>query len=189
MRFGNDEVRDRRLRMISGALAAGGLVACSAPAAPAKDLARMSTPPLLWSDVQQVGVYCLVTSPRGVEADLQSRICDRLRELASVGSPAPVRAIPIGDPAILHRGTVTMILQGTIHRTSGVAPGAAGEFIAFSVRPFRTGDEASFTGSAVHVARLDSGVESPALATALSAALAETLPWRAPAPFTARPIQ
>jgi hypothetical protein len=187
MRLGYADVRDCSIPAVAGSIIAALVAGCSAPAASAQ-VTPISTPPLLWSDVQQVGVYCLVNSARGTESELQGELCARIRDLAAEGSPTPVRVIPIADPAILEAGTVTMILQGTVHKNSDVAPGAPGEFIALSVRPFHNGGDAPFTGSSIQVAPLDAGADSPALAAALRSALDQVLPWRASTAVMTRPL-
>jgi hypothetical protein len=144
-----------------------------------------------WTDVERIGVYCLIRSERGVDLDLQARVCERLRQLLSEGAPAPVAVIAVGDPTLLQPNTVTIIFEGGVHRTSAVASGAEGRFIAFTLRPFRQAESATtITGSTVQVAPMTSeSAEGSGLTAALQAALSEIVPWRAPAGLTSRPLQ
>lgn len=136
--------------------------------------AEAETPSLIWRDVASLRIHCLLTSESGAEQGLlQRRICDRVRELATAGAPVPVSEIGPGDPALLAPDTVTLLVHGSVQ------PSAAGDLLAFAIRPFRNSAEpAGLLFAAAPRAVLLSG-DGAALDAALSAALSETLPWLA----------
>ena len=177
-----------------GLLLAGiaGAVACSggAPVAQPAELTPVSTPTLTWADVERIGVYCVLASEQGVPQALQTRLCQALRDLVAQDASVPVEVIAIGDPALLRPGTVSIVLQGSVHASASIAPGARGQFLAFTMRPFRmSGDATTITGSTVQVAPLSAEAENgPAMTAALQAALNEILPWRSALTHRPRPL-
>lgn len=140
--------------------------------------------PLLWQGAERIGVQCLVQVDGAVDQPGAARLCERARAIAAEGAPAPVEIVAPGDPAILDRGTVTLLLHVSIesHDGRGLA--------ALSLRPFRNAPEAAqLFGAAPRAVRLAAGADLvAALEPPLAAALNETLPWRA-APPAPRPIQ
>lgn len=147
--------------------------------------AEAATPALIWRDVSRIGVQCLGapgTAP-GIRA-LQSAVCDRVRQLAARGAPAPVSVIQLGDPAIIRSDTVALLVHLSIQ------PAGRQRLVAFNIRPFRaTAEQTSVLfGAAPRAAPIAaSGAISPALDAALAAALSETLPWQV-RPQGPRPI-
>lgn len=156
---------------------------CSAPVAG-------STPSLTWQGATRVGVQCVVTSTAYQVEALRTALCERVRALAAAGAPTAVDVIPIGDPALLQAGTVTLLVHGSVLPASEAAPGAQGRMLAFTIRPFRVSEQNSILyGSAPRAVSLPaSGAEGAALDAALGAALAETLPWRAAQSAAPRPL-
>ncbi len=142
--------------------------------------AEASTPALIWSDVARVNVLCLVQTDSGVEhGALHNRICNKVRDSASAGSPAPVGIIAAGDPAVLSPDSVTLLVQASVH--SGL--------LAFSIRPYRNSNAPMlFTAPPRAVSMAGSSGRSSELEAALGAALSETLPWLN-RPAGARPIR
>ena len=151
-------------------------------AAMATGQAGAASPPLIWRDVAQIGVQCVVVpAPSALRASLQKLICDRVIALATPDAPGPVTAIAVGDPAILAPARVTLL----VHASARPAPG--GQLIAFTIRPFRVSQEQTSVlyGAAPRAATLpDAGTNArrEALDAALVPALAETLPWFGPRP-------
>ncbi len=139
--------------------------------------AASATPTLMWTDAKRVNILCNVAGGPGIDyIALRDRLCRDVTRLASKGAPLPVATIALGDPAVLASDAVTLLIHASItfhHRD---------RLLAFSVRPYRTSSEqaAVLFGAAPRVAKiLNSGATSPALDAALTAALAETLPWLA----------
>ena len=136
-----------------------------------------STPTLIWTDASAIGVQCVLSSDQPAERErLEGALCARVRALASRGAPTPVRAVAIGDPAILAPGAVTLIVQASIQPLGG------GRVLAYTVRPFRVSADqnAVLHGAAPRaVAVPASGAFGSEIDTSLEAALAEVLPWRA----------
>jgi hypothetical protein len=116
--------------------------------------------------------------------DLGAALCERVRTLASDGSPVPVNIIVPGDPALLNGGTVTLLVHASLRDAAAVTPGASGRLLAFSIRPFRlSSDNAVLFGAGPQVVLLKTAsLEDRAADAAISAALTELLPWRATQP-------
>jgi hypothetical protein len=142
--------------------------------------ADASMPALIWRDLARVNVLCLVQTDNGVERGaLHDRICNRVRELASTGSPAPVGIIAPGDPAVLSPDSVTLLVQASASRG----------LLAFSVRPYRnSGAPMLFTAAPRAVALSNAAGPTQEFEAALDATLSETLPWLS-RPVVARPIR
>ncbi|HVI34327.1 hypothetical protein [Phenylobacterium sp.] len=153
--------------MRAGALALG----LAAPAA-----ALAATPSLTWSGAEEVVVHCTVQAPGRDPVALSRALCERVRTLAAQGAPMPVRAGVSGSPMLEPATAVSLIVHAGLHP----APGAAGEVLAFTIRPFRRGTEDThLLGTVPRIAPVSGGgLGSPAADAALEAALDETLPWR-----------
>ncbi|HEX8380944.1 MAG TPA: hypothetical protein VF619_10395 [Allosphingosinicella sp.] len=166
--------------------ACGALVLLSAcGAGPATTTpAEASTPPMIWRDVAQVNVLCLVQTEAGVDQGaLYRRICGSVRDTAESGSPAPVRIIAAGDPAVLAPDSVTLLVHASVQGRSGNG------LLAFSIRPFRNSNEPMlFTSPPRAVSLAGPAGRASELEAALGAALSETLPWLS-RPAGARPIR
>lgn len=160
----------------AGALAALFLAATSAPA---------STPTLMWQGATALGVQCLVERlPYRNDAALGAQLCARVAKLAGARAPMPVRVLALGDAQLLAPGAVTLLVHGSVEPMRG------GRALAFAIRPFRasTDQNAVLFGAAPRAVPLTgAGLSGPALDAALTAALAETLPWQA-RPQGARPL-
>ena len=162
---------------VSAALVAltlcGGASVTTAPAG-------ASTPALIWNGVARVNVLCLVQTDKGVERGaLHDRLCNRVRDTASAGSPAPVGIIAPGDPAVLSPDSVTLLVQASARRG----------LLAFSVRPYRnSGAPILFTAAPRAVQLSGAAGLAQEFEAALDAALSETLPWLS-RPAVARPIR
>lgn len=152
-----------------------GIVLPLATAGAAMSPAGATTPLQIWQDVSRVGVQCVVASAQSALRDSTQRmLCEKVRALVSPGAPAPVSIIPIGDPALLAPGTVTLLVHAS------ATPIPEGQLVAFTIRPFRAAAEQTSVlyGAAPRAATIaNSGAGSPALDAALEAALSETLPW------------
>lgn len=159
-----------------------GLSGAGSPARLPSSGVESSSPPLIWRDLSRLNILCLLNSDDADRQALQARLCERARALAAPGAPIPVRAIPIGDPAVLAADEATLLIHASTQ------PGGRDErLMAFSIRPFRVSAEqtAVLFGAAPRAVRLSAG--DGELNRALDAALAEILPWRA-RPMAARPI-
>ncbi|PAX08172.1 hypothetical protein CKY28_11385 [Sphingomonas lenta] len=158
-------------------MAASAALAGSAPAiAPAQG----ASPALIWRDIARLNILCLAQSSAGVDQAVQARLCERARGLAAQGAPVPVRAVALGDPAVLAPDAVTILIHASVE------PGA--RLLALSVRPFRNSAEQTATLFAAAPRAVDLRGGDAATDRALAAALTETLPWRA-RPAGARPIR
>lgn len=153
------------------AIALAALSACGGPQGVSP--AEASPPPAVWQNVERVQILCLATSERGVDPDLQARLCEMVRGLAAEGAPMPVAVIPTGDPAVLAPGAVTLLVHASQR------PVREGRLLAFSIRPFRAADQdAVLFGAAPRAVLLPDGGATDALGDAIGEALSETLPWR-----------
>lgn len=151
----------------AGVLALGLTAPAAAPAV---------TPSLTWSGAGEVVVHCTVQAAGGNSAALARALCERIRTLAARGAPMPVRVGESGSPMLEPATAVSLIVHAGLHP----APGAAGELMAFTIRPFRRGTEdTNLLGAVPRIAPVSGGgLGSPAADAALEAALDETLPWR-----------
>jgi hypothetical protein len=142
--------------------------------------AAASTPALIWRDVAQVNVLCLVQTEAGVDRGaLNDRLCKSVRDAAASGSPAPVAIIAPGDPAVLSPDSVTLLVQASVD----------GGLLAFSIRPYRnSGEPMLFAAAPRAIPLAGSAARTKEFEAALGAALSETLPWLS-RPAGARPIR
>ena len=147
--------------------------------------APAATPPLIWRDVKTIGVHCIVQSDeRGHDAEFSASLCERIRGLAARSAPAPVKVIPMGDPALLAADTVVLLVHGSIQSDSG------SNLLTFSLRPFRASSDQTniLFGTPPRAVRLSppAGIDQ-----ALEGALADILPWQqrpdGPRPISNRP--
>lgn len=176
--------RSCALRAIQPLAAAAALLGCAdGPSAQA------TTPSLTWQGATRIGVQCVVSSTLPGAQELQRALCERVRDLAQAGAPVPVSVIALGEPAVMSADTVTLLVHGSLRQAQMVAPGAQGQLLAFTIRPFRASTENSVLfGAAPQVVLLRSpDLEGPSVDAAIVAALSELLPWRA-AQARARPL-
>ena len=160
--------------LLAGVFAAAlSLTGLSLPAS-----ASASTPALIWQGARALRVQCVVQTEAGSGVSpFQQSLCARVAMLARRGAPIPVSTIGLGDPAIIAPGTVALLVHASVQ------PGSGGRerLLAFSIRPLRASADQSgvLFGAAPRAVPLPaSGRSSPALDAALSATLAETLPWQ-----------
>lgn len=134
--------------------------------------------PLIWADIRQVQVLCLVNTSRGVDAGaLHQGVCEHARSTIARVAPVPVSVVRLGDPAVLKPDTVTMLVHVAI------TGNGAERLAALTVRPFRNapnnGDQ--LFGAAPRAVRAGASDRTAiaAIAPALNAAIADALPWKA----------
>lgn len=143
---------------------------------PSRVEASATTPALGWQGVSSVRVLCLV-APDSLphRRDVQTALCDRIAALAGDGAPLAVTPMGFGDPRILDRDTVTLLVHATVE------PATTGRTLIFSMRAFRNAgvETATFFGAAPRAVTLaGSAIAGPALDEAIDAALGEVVPWR-----------
>jgi hypothetical protein len=144
-----------------------------------------STPSLLWANLRQVTINCLVQSRSGLDAAaLEAELCARVGTLARKHAPVPVKLVEAGDRAMLSAGTVTLLVHASVERTGRAS------IAAFTIRPYRASDPDSHIlfGSSPRAVQLPRQPSASSLDKALSDALAEILPWRAEPPQFMRPL-
>lgn len=156
--------------------------------APALHVAPEAAPqrtslPLIWSGAKRLNILCIVSGSTDSET-LRSHICAHVVSRAGAGAPLPVAAIQGGDPALIDRDSVALLVHAAVD--------GAGEAqqLAFSIRPYRAAGvetDILFGAAPRAVPMSRSGAVPAALDAALDAALAETLPWLA-RPVGARPF-
>jgi hypothetical protein len=158
-----------------GAMICGGVTAGAASAA---------TPVLAWDGVRRLGVQCLVDPQQLPDRRrLQAALCDRVRALAADKAPIPVVLLAPGDPGLIAADTAVLLLHANVQPKG---PTGAGPLLVFSLRVFRaTAAPSELFGAAPRAALMPAkaGDPTPQFDAAVTAALAETLPWRSrPAP-------
>lgn len=158
------------------AFGCGGAAAVSGPgAAIARDDATAAapvTPAPIWQDARRIHILCLINSDQGVVTGaLHDRLCAHARDRVAARAPAPVAVIQPGDPAVMRPDSLALLIHVAIEG------GAEDRLAALAVRPWRN-DPASgmLFAAAPRAVRLGSDPLA-ALAPALDAALAETIPW------------
>lgn len=134
--------------------------------------------PLIWADVRQVQVLCLVNTARGVDAGaLHQGVCEHARSTIARVAPVPVSVVRLGDPEVLKPDTVTILVHVAI------TGNGAERLAALTVRPFRNApnDGGQLFGAAPRAVRAGESDRTAiaAIASALNAAIADTLPWKA----------
>lgn len=155
---------------LSTILSASALLAAAASTAPS----TASTPPLIWTGAERLGLLCLVQTDHGTDAALADSLCDRARALAARGAPVPASIIPIGDPAVIDSRTVTLLVHASVEETDGR------RLLAFTIRPYRSSADqnAVLFGATPRVAALGASGIGTEVDAALRSALAEVLPWQ-----------
>lgn len=147
--------------------------------------AASSTPTLTWSGAKRVNILCNVLGGPGINhVALSAQLCSEVQLLASRRAPLPVQIITFGNPAVLSADSVTLLVHASISRHG------QDRLLAFSIRPYRVSDSQAgvLFGAAPRAAALrGSRFDETAVASAIDAALSETLPWRSPQ--RAQPIQ
>ena len=141
---------------------------------------EMRQVPQQWQGVTRVSVACLVVTDRGVDAGtLHRALCRTVRDAASAEAPVPVAVVGVGDRSLLAADAVTLLVHASVDVIDGR------RIMALAIRPFRAGrdDPGTTFGAAPRAIGLaPDGQDQPALARAVRAMLAATLPWqRAPA--------
>lgn len=167
-RNGRDGFRLIRFGIIFSLLTA----AASLGAAPA----RATTPLLAWEGVTSLGVQCVVRrEPFRHDADLAATLCARVASMAAEGASVPVTVVALGDPALVAAGRAALLVHASVEPTE------TGRMLAFSIRPLGASPESAILfGAAPRIVALQaSGVEADGLDAAITAALAEVLPWQA----------
>lgn len=129
-----------------------------------------------WQGVRQVSVLCLVTTDHGVDTGpLHDGLCRLVRDAAADGAPVPVSRVGVGDHTLLAADSLTLLVHASVEPVDGR------RIMALTIRPFRVGgDDAGTTfGAAPRAVPLaGDGADQPALARAVRAMLAATLPWQ-----------
>lgn len=160
-------------------LAIAAAVSGAVPAASAQPL-----PSLLWRDVREVSVLCLVApDPAAAPSkalrgrrEVQAMLCGRVMDLAAAGAPYLVTEMGFGEPSLMEPDRVTLLVHGTLEGEG------ADRRLLFTIRPYRaTGPDTDvFFGSAPRSVPLGPpGQPGVALDSALASALSVLLPWRA----------
>lgn len=164
----------RSLRVVlSCAVLAGG---CAAAAMTDAQVARAdSTPPLGLQNFNRVQVLCLAAPVERPDAQaLQQELCGAAAELAARKAPVPVSRIAFGDPSLLDRSALTLLVH------AGIQSDGENRTVALYVRPFRGGgaDTETFFVARPRAVRIAaSGTGGAPLRQALASSLAEILPW------------
>ena len=145
--------------------------------AAAQTATAAETQPLIWRDVAEIRILCLVATDHGVDyGPDHDRICARARDIAAQGASVPVRVAESVDPDMLAPGALTLMIHVSVEAAEG------GRLAALSVRPFRnTGTDGALLFAAAPKAAFLSASQDLAVALdrPLTAALSETLPWLA----------
>lgn len=163
------------LRAISMRAAAALLFLAACSGEPGMTGATARTPPLTWQQVESVKVLCLV-APDTLPARnaLQTEICRTVRDIAAEGAPLPVETLAFGDPALLDPTVATLLVHAAVETVSGQPT------LLYTIRTYRAGraeTDILFGAPPRAVPLAESGAADPALRHALTATLAETLPW------------
>jgi hypothetical protein len=142
-----------------------------------------STPTLAWDGARVLGVHCLLGPDHlANRRQLQASLCERVRTLAAQKAPIPVTLLPPGDPRLIAADTVVLLVHAAVQAGDGPP------LLVFTARPFRaTAAPAELFGATPRAVAMAAGGQSPQIDAALTAALAETLPWRI-RPLPAQPL-
>ena len=127
---------------------------------------------LAYRNVEKLLVLCLVQQD-GMVADtsVSASICDRVAQLAAVGTDIPVAVISLGDPQVVAPGRLTILVHAAISHADGEPQ------MALVMRPYRPSlPEADVLFGATP--RIADPRDDAAISRAISAGLDEILPWR-----------
>ena len=132
-------------------------------------------PTLALQNIERVQLLCLVApATRADSRALEQELCEQAVALARQGAKVPVELLAFGDPKLLDRSSLTLLIH------AGVQSDRDGRLVALYVRPFRGGgpDTETFFVSPPRAARIaESGPGGAPLREALAASLADILPW------------
>lgn len=157
-------------------MALGAVLAGIGAAAASVSPLASGVPPF-WQGVSVLNVQCQVATDAGMMTDgIADTLCRSVRDQAARGAPVPVQQLLIGDPAVLRPDAVTLLVHATLAR------GAGGITLAFYIRPYRTGEQASalLFGAMPRAVPLPGGrLTGASFDTALADMLRDTVPWQA----------
>jgi len=146
------------------------VLAAVAPAQPAV----ASTPSLAFDGARRLGVQCLLEPDHlANRRALQAALCERVQALAASRAPMPVTVLAPGDPRLIAADTVVLLVHAAVQGEGRDA------LLVFTARSFRaTAAPSELFGARPRAVVMAQGARSAAIDAALTAALAETLPWR-----------
>jgi hypothetical protein len=159
-------MRERRLRRFAVLCA----LAAFTGTASLSVSALASTPTLTWQGATKLQVLCILADYSKHRLERQQALCERIRTLASEGSPLPVELISAGDPAVLAADAATLLVHASVEGDRDPP------VLAFSLRVHRVAAlaESPLFGAAPRAVAL---ADTAALDAALQSALSQTLPW------------
>jgi len=136
-----------------------------------------STPSLAFDGARLLGVHCLLAPDRLPDRRaLQTSICERVRTLAADKAPMPVVVLPAGDPRLIAPDTLVLLVHAAVQGDDRPEP-----LLILTVRSFRaTAAPSELFGATPRAVAMTRDDKAPGIDVALTAALAETLPWRSP---------
>lgn len=153
-----------RVGVVAGLMAVGTVMG-GAPA----EAQQAGLPALSAQGIARAAILCLVVDDTPARLELQRRLCEQVRAIAASGAPVPVEAIGFGDPALLGRDTLGVLVHAAYDR--------ARNQVVLSIRPHRNAPSASTLFGATPVA-VTPGPDGAIPEAALAAALDQVLPWR-----------
>lgn len=157
--------------MAWGMIAASGLAMGDAAPPVVGEAQRASLPALSVQGIARVAILCLVVDRSPDRLALQARLCEQARRISAERATVPVATIGFGDPALLARDTLGVLVHAAIDRRAGPAA------MVLSVRPYRAdATRGALFGATPVVARLDARGLAPD--AVLADALDQILPWR-----------
>jgi len=140
--------------------------------------AAASTPSLAFDGARLLGVQCLLDPDHlANRRGLQAALCARVQVLATDGAPIPVTVLAPGDPRLIAADSLVLLVHAAVQGEGRDA------LLVFSARSFRaTAAPSELFGARPRAVAMAPNARSAAIDAALTAALAETLPWRRRAP-------
>ncbi|MGK6319448.1 hypothetical protein [Sphingomonas sp. DT-204] len=135
-----------------------------------------TTPPLSAQGIASVRILCLVEPQDGSARALRTKLCEQVRDAAARGAPVPVSAVGFGDPAVLDRSTLTILVHAAVQRIGGEP------LLLLGIRPYRSATEGTvlFGPPPVAIPFAGGNPAAPEIRAAIDGALRQSLPWRGP---------
>lgn len=163
------------IKAFAGALS-GALLALPLSAVAAAPLDSM--PDRSWLGVKEVLVVAELVVPGGSPSEplTAAELCNKVRQIASTGSPYPVTCTQLGDPKLLRGDAAVLVIQASIRSVSGHDP--------LLIYTIRRQNSAGLEPGPLYFGSIPQAVpiaDAGGVDTALRNSLGEVLPWlRAP---------
>lgn len=128
-------------------------------------------PALSEQGIARVVILCLVVDQTSRRMAIQNRLSRQFQRIAAQRAPVGIAAIGFGDPTLLARDTLGVLVHAAVQRTN------TGDSLIISARPYRSDPlRSQFFGATPVSIPVDRNGAVPD--AAIAALLDQILPWR-----------